>query len=94
MGDGILFLGGTDNPYNYNGIGYDGVPSEPLDQAILLDIETLTWREVEAPFPAMDHRSLAVAGAKEARVGGMSAGQVVLDRVVFADIEGLLRTAR
>jgi N-acetylneuraminic acid mutarotase len=25
----IYFSGGTDNPYNYNGIGYNGQPSEP-----------------------------------------------------------------
>src|SRR6266576_3059938 len=25
----IYFSGGTDNPYNFNGIGYDGKPSEP-----------------------------------------------------------------
>ena len=25
----IYFAGGTDNPYDYNGIGYDGKPSEP-----------------------------------------------------------------
>ena len=25
----IYFSGGTDNPYNYNGLGYNGKPAEP-----------------------------------------------------------------
>lgn len=94
LAQGILFVGGTDNPYNYNGIGYDGVPSEPLDQVLFLDVEALEWREVAAPFPTMDHRSLAVAGGRVTRAGGMSTGQLVVDRVVHADIEELLRSAR
>lgn len=29
-----LFVGGSDNPYNYTGVGYDGVPAEPLTDAV------------------------------------------------------------
>jgi hypothetical protein len=42
---GFVFIGGSDNPYNYNGIGYNEIPSSPSSEALFYDLETGQWRE-------------------------------------------------
>lgn len=80
----FLFLGGSDNPYNYNGMGYDGKPSEPAGGALLFDLESLQWRQVAQQNPAsMDHRGLVPYADGWLTVGGMLAGQAVTDRVTL-----------
>ena len=67
----VVLAGGTDNPYNYNGIGYDGAPSSPKRQLMGYDART-GWTSLPAPPVAtMDHRTLAVAGGYVFLVGGM-----------------------
>lgn len=79
----VIFAGGTDNPYNFNGIGYNGVPSKPLDSVIAYDTESGTWRTLpSAPSATMDHRALAVRGGLAAVAGGMRDLQRVSASVV------------
>jgi hypothetical protein len=86
----LLLLGGTDNPYNYDGIGYDGAPSSPVHRLLAYDPRR-GWLELPPPPVAtMDHRSLGVAGGRVFLVGGMEEGQRVSDRVWHADVEALL----
>lgn len=84
--DGRLVLtGGSDNPYNYSGNGYNGQPSLPLDQTLLFDPDTDAWSwprdTVGAHVPTMDHRGLARVGLGWATIGGMIAPEVATDRV-------------
>ena len=75
---GVMFVGGTANPYNYNGVGYDGNPSEPESTSWIYDIEKNSW--VEGPHvtaPSMDHRGLVAAGGGWWTIGGFGPGQVV-----------------
>ncbi len=89
----VVLLGGTDNPYNYDGIGYDGVPSSPTGSFVGFDPRE-GWVELPAPPVAtMDHRTLAVAGGYVFVVGGMTAGQRVSDRVWYAEVDALLAAA-
>lgn len=91
LGTRILFLGGSDNPYNYDGIGYNGVPSEPTGEFIALDVETGAWTQLpRPPVPTMDHRTLARAGGMVVLAGGMLAGQVVSDRLWYAPVLEML----
>ncbi len=84
----ILFVGGTDNPYNFNGVGYDGRPSSPIGDALLFDLDTLSWRVVASTAPpSMDHRALAPIGPGWATIGGMLGGQSVTDQVVVYTVE-------
>ncbi len=78
----VVFVGGSDNPYNYNGIGYNGEPSQPVADMLLLDVESGDWRvlTVDGP-PTMDHRALAPLGDKLVSAGGMLADQQTTDRV-------------
>lgn len=80
--NGVLFLGGSENPYNFDGMGYDGNPSEPVQHGLLLDLGTFTWHVLEQHHAAsMDHRGLLPFGGGWATVGGMLARQAVTDTV-------------
>jgi N-acetylneuraminic acid mutarotase len=81
-GNRIVFAAGSDNPYNYNGIGYNGVASPPRDAVFAFDLSSGSWLEMQSlPLPSMDHRGIAVIDGRMVIVGGMGAGQEVLRRV-------------
>jgi N-acetylneuraminic acid mutarotase len=81
-GSTILIAGGTDNPYNYSGVGYDGLPSVPRRDVLEFDARRGTWRVVSPLARAsMDHRALAVLPTRAYVVGGMQGEQSVSDRV-------------
>ena len=74
----IWFIGGTDNPYNYDGVGYDGRPSEPSAVAYAYDIREGDWQLFTDQAPAsMDHRGLVVLPESLITVGGMESGRRV-----------------
>lgn len=79
--DSIVFFGGSDNPYNYNGVGYNGVPSEPDDKAWIYDIASATWQISKKPLKTMDHRGLVAVDDEFIVIGGMEAGQAVSSKV-------------
>lgn len=68
----IVFAGGTDNPYNYDGIGYDGNVAKA-------SAEVFAWRFAEhrwlsygrLPGATMDHRGLLANAGTFYLVGGM-----------------------
>jgi len=85
---GIVFLGGSDNPYNYNGIGYDGEPSEPAAGFLFLDVASRKWQSFDSnAVPTMDHRALVEYRGQLVTAGGMLAGQKVTDRVTAYSIK-------
>jgi N-acetylneuraminic acid mutarotase len=79
----IYFSGGSDNPYNFNGIGYDGRPSEPSPVTFAFNARTAKWETLSqnTPNPTMDHRGLLVIPEGLVIVGGMEKGQQVTARV-------------
>jgi N-acetylneuraminic acid mutarotase len=79
----VYFSGGTDNPYNYNGIGYNGQPSEPSPMTFAFNLKTGKWEVLNqnTPNPTMDHRGLLVIGRDLVIVGGMEKGQQVTAKV-------------
>lgn len=80
---GVVFVGGSDNPYNYNGIGYNGKPSEPLRSMWMFNTDSGLWNWLgDQPAATMDHRGLLPVGAGFITVGGMTAEQVVSPRVI------------
>ncbi len=84
-GDGrgkLVFVGGSTNPYNYDGIGYNGEPSEPARLIFSFDFASSLWRcDGVAQVATMDHRSLLFDGRDYYVVGGMLRNQQVSDRV-------------
>lgn len=86
----VVFAGGSDNPYNYNGIGYNGHPSQPSDRVFAYNLGNDAWRELgRLPFGTMDHRALLETPQGFVIVGGMRAGQVVTDEVVRFSLGGV-----
>jgi hypothetical protein len=79
----IYFSGGTDNPYNYKGIGYNGQPSEPSPMTFAFNLRSSKWEIIDdhTPNPTMDHRQLVVRAQGLVIVGGMEKGQQVTSRV-------------
>jgi N-acetylneuraminic acid mutarotase len=79
----IYFSGGSDNPYNYNGIGYNGVPAEPSPVTFAYNVRSGKWETINehTPQPSMDHRGLLVLPEGLVIVGGMEKEQQVTSRV-------------
>ena len=95
LGELVIFVGGTNNPYNYDGIGYDAVPATPLRQILTYAPDGDRWGTLEPlPVATMDHRNAAVSAGRAFVVGGMLDDQVVSDRVWWANAAELLGTAR
>ncbi|MGH9501911.1 MAG: Kelch repeat-containing protein [Terriglobales bacterium] len=86
----IYFSGGTDNPYNYNGIGYNGVPAEPSPVTFAFNLRSGKWETLNehTPQPTMDHRGLLVLPEGLVIVGGMEKGQQVTARVTVLSKPG------
>jgi len=84
----VVFAGGSDNPYNYNGIGYDKVPSDPSASVFGFDIVLREWRLYgEKPYPSMDHRGLIGMGGRYYIIGGMIQNQEVTDAIGWFELE-------
>ena len=81
----IYFSGGTDNPYNYNGIGYDGQSAEPSPVTFAFSVRSGKWETLNAntPSPTMDHRGLVAIPEGLVIIGGMEKGQQVTSRVTI-----------
>ena len=79
----VVFAGGSENPYNYNGIGYDGVPALASASVFSYEFGPAKW-QVHAPTPAatMDHRSLIELEGQYQLIGGMRDPQAVSAKVV------------
>lgn len=78
----IIFAAGSDNPYNYNGIGYNGIPSEPNDIVFAFDFSDHAWKELVKQVPAtMDHRALLEVNNQFYIVGGMLGQQKTTNRL-------------
>jgi hypothetical protein len=79
----IIFSGGSNNPYNYDGIGYDGVASAASSQVSVYDIKKATWQIHSDIIPEnMDHRALLTDGEWYYIIGGMEQNQKVSDQVI------------
>jgi N-acetylneuraminic acid mutarotase len=83
---GYLFVGGSANPYNYDGVGYDSRPSEPESDLLWFDRQREHWRTETGPA-VMDLRSLALTAGGTYVVGGMRARQSVTAEIVAVEPE-------
>jgi N-acetylneuraminic acid mutarotase len=79
----IYFSGGTDNPYNFNGVGYDGQPAEPVSTTFDFSVKDGVWEMVteDTPNPTMDHRGLLEINDGMVVIGGMEKAQKVTDQI-------------
>lgn len=78
----VVFAGGTDNPYNYDGVGYDGQPAEPVTDVFAWDVSAKRWVDLPPlPEASMDHRGLVPIGDDLMLVGGLDENREPTRRV-------------
>ncbi len=83
----VAFVGGSENPYNYNGIGYNGEPSQPVSDILFYELETQSWStRTHDAARSMDHRGLVEFDGNWVTVGGMLQDQQVTDGVVAYEL--------
>lgn len=80
----VVFIGGSINPYNFNGIGYDGNPSKASKEIWMYNLAEKRWFRSTSLVASMDHRGLLNVGDTLIRVGGMQDPQRVTDQL-FSD---------
>ena len=79
----IVFSGGSANPYNYDGIGYNSEPSEPETAIFRFNLESMAWQTGwSMPASSMDHRGLLTHDEWFYLIGGMLSGQQVTGRAL------------
>lgn len=83
----IAFIGGSENPYNYNGIGYNGTASEPSAAVYVYALQQQKWLKAEPTTAVMDLRSLVSIKGEIYSVGGMTAGQNVTPQLIKHQIK-------
>ncbi|WP_153914175.1 Kelch repeat-containing protein [Shewanella sp. TC10] len=87
-GGQAVFIGGSNNPYNYSGIGYNGEPSEPNNQQYTFDFTSMQWlKPVQLTTPSMDHRGLICHQNSLLRVGGMLSGQQLSSQILSTPLQ-------
>ena len=84
----VVFFGGADNPYNYNGIGYDGEPANASDLVFAYDFDEDAWVELgRADKAVMDLRGLMAWDGAWWTLGGMDDDRKVIGDLMRIDIE-------
>lgn len=84
-----LFYGGSINPYNYDGVGYDGEPSEPSNQLWVFNFDTFTWVVKPLNSATMDHRGMIKLADQWITIGGMGTQQKVLNTITSIKSDAL-----
>jgi hypothetical protein len=79
----VVFAGGSDHPYNYDGIGYNGVPAQASAEVISYDFDRGEWlTHPQTAVATMDHRALIDSAGQFHLIGGMRDPQTVSAAVV------------
>jgi N-acetylneuraminic acid mutarotase len=91
----VYFSGGSDNPHNEAGIGYDGKPAEPSAMTFAFNLRTHKWETLDenTPNPTMDHRGLLVTKQNLVIIGGMEQGQTVTAKIAVLSKEAKAKPA-
>lgn len=87
---GVIFIGGSNNPYNYDGIGYNQKPSHPDPQIWYFSFNRQQWTLLDNAIATMDHRGLIEINNDLAVIGGMGKEQKVLNTVFHFNKSKLL----
>jgi N-acetylneuraminic acid mutarotase len=84
---GIVFIGGSLNPYNYDGMGYDGNASTPDNKLWYYNFSQQQWQIRTINTTTMDHRGLLRLDDNTLVIlGGMQDQQKVSDKVTIITI--------
>ncbi|GAA58392.1 kelch motif domain protein [Pseudoalteromonas sp. BSi20652] len=83
----IYMMAGSNNPYNYDGIGYDGKPAPASNHVWRFSLEANKWQVLSTlELASMDHRGLLEHQGVLYRIGGMNNKQQVSDNVLGFEV--------
>lgn len=83
----IYMLAGSNTPYNYNGIGYNGKPAPASNHVWRFNIDKNDWQILSpAKIASMDHRGLLEHNGVLYRIGGMNDKQQVTADVIGYEV--------
>ncbi len=83
---GLVFVGGSVDPYNYDGMAYDGKPSLADNKLWFYSFSLQQWQLKTLAEATMDHRGLLSLDENTlVTVGGMQDPQQVSDKVHVID---------
>ena len=86
----VVFAGGSETPYNYNGIGYNGQPSKPTRDIFAWNVAADRWQHIgQMQVATMDHRGLLEADEQFFILGGMQKKQQVSNEVIAFELPSL-----
>ena len=78
----VVFAGGSVNPYNFNGVAYNGTPAETEKSVFSYSFTKDAWQQHgDLPRGTMDHRGLPYSNGWYYLVGGMQDQQTVVAAV-------------
>ena len=83
----FVFVGGTETPYNFNGIGYDGVLAEPSAEIWRYSLNKNQWHRSQSSIGVMDLRNLLLIDKQIYSLGGMQTGQKVSSGLINHPLE-------
>ena len=87
-GHNAYFAGGSTIPYNFNGIGYEGVPATPSFDISVFDFKINQWESnQQLSNPSMDHRGFPCFANTCFLIGGMSGNQSIRTSITTQKIE-------
>lgn len=84
--DKLYFVGGSSNPYNYNGMGYNGKPAPASAEVWVYSLADTQWQVKPLGVKTMDHRGLIILNNKMLIIGGMNDQQKVVNSVTSHSI--------
>ncbi|MDT8320604.1 MAG: hypothetical protein RQ826_08770 [Xanthomonadales bacterium] len=78
----VVFAGGADRPYNYDGQGYDGEEANALATVVSVNPESGQWHcHAPMPEPGMDYRGLLASDTTLILIGGMDGQRKVTSQL-------------
>ncbi|SNY55770.1 N-acetylneuraminic acid mutarotase [Arsukibacterium tuosuense] len=83
----IVFVGGSQTPYNYSGIGFDGQAANPSSEVWVYSVARQQWRTAADSTPVMDARTLLEVKGELYTLGGMISGQQVTNKPIKHQIQ-------
>jgi len=81
----IYFSGGTADPHNFKGLGYDSQPAEPSPFTFAYNLHGKRWETISenTPDPRTDSRGILATPLGPLILGGMAKNQAVTSRVAI-----------
>lgn len=83
----IVFVGGSQTPYNVNGVGFDGQSAVPSSEVWVYSVARQQWRTAADSNPVMDARTLLEVKGALYTLGGMLSGQQVTNKPIKHQIQ-------